>query len=470
MSYNPRQSNMFPRSSQNMKTPASVSRKNQQKQSTFDSDLLISDSEILDCLRELGIPFSAEDLAQPTPMRVFSVFESFADQLMSVRKETVEPTVQGASEESDYPDGFYDSATFTVFFQELKTLTQECGVMDFELPDFLQPRPDRLKYILSCVINFLRYRTELNETIQKHADKGEEARERAEARMEENEMLKQRIMELRALREQEAPGVAQETKLNDRLTEDLRALKKTQTAVAEEIEKTRAEKKRIIRAFEEIREINLLNQREIETIQPYIVDSPEKLTHSITEFSGSVAHARGIVDATSLRERAINTTSSSAQLIEQDINACIKLMEECEKELLKLEETHRKSQRLAEMIHQKEEECKESDRAEERLSRTLAGSLEKIQHLRAHGEAKYGAMRQEQQAQEEEYTKIKKTQEETTNAIEISDQKVDIKQKEMTDIKEKIDEECRQARVQYDILASKITMYLTSMQQQMTRA
>lgn len=208
-----------------------------------------SDAEILDCLQELGIQFGPSDLLQPTPIRVFSVFENFADQLMSVRKETIEPLVRAGAEDMEYPEGLYDAGMLTVFFQNLNTLMTECGVLDFTLNDFQQPRSDRLKFILSCIINFLRFRTDRNELIQSYYVKGEQARERAEQLYDENEQLKQRILELKALREKEAPAVAQAQETNSQLTEDLRSLKKMQVQISEESDKWKAEKNKLIRTL-----------------------------------------------------------------------------------------------------------------------------------------------------------------------------------------------------------------------------
>jgi kinetochore protein Nuf2 len=64
------------------------------------------DKEIAGCINDIGIPFTTADLAKPNPQQIQMVFEWFAELLMNVTRETVEPGMHAAADEicGDYPD------------------------------------------------------------------------------------------------------------------------------------------------------------------------------------------------------------------------------------------------------------------------------------------------------------------------------------------------------------------------------
>lgn len=122
--------------------------------------------------------------------------------------------------------------------------------------------------------------------------------------------------------------------------------------------------------------MNVMLQRECSKLEPYIVDSPEKLTQAIADMGISLSNERNSVESTERRVRALQTSADSFQIVEQDVNSCIKLMEDCDKDLLKLEDCRRKVQRYEEQVHQKEAECREVERKEEVCTRCIVAPRE----------------------------------------------------------------------------------------------
>ncbi|KAJ5778460.1 kinetochore protein nuf2 [Penicillium odoratum] len=75
-----------------------------------DNDVLmrLPDKEIVGCINDIGIPLNTADLANPKPQHIQIVFERFAELLMNVTRETVEPGMHAATDEvcGDYLDIF----------------------------------------------------------------------------------------------------------------------------------------------------------------------------------------------------------------------------------------------------------------------------------------------------------------------------------------------------------------------------
>lgn len=99
-------------------------------QSTVDHQLTLPqpDREIAGCINDIGIPFTAADLAKPNPQQIQMVFEWFAELLMNTTRETVEPAMHAAAEDTcgDYPDIVpNDTRNLMGFFISVRRLLTE---------------------------------------------------------------------------------------------------------------------------------------------------------------------------------------------------------------------------------------------------------------------------------------------------------------------------------------------------------
>jgi len=422
MAFNSRQSNMF-RSSQpnNPKTPGSmVNKKQKQQQQQLEHDLILvgiknllrgsawrgrsplqKTNDIIECLAELGINFTIDDLNKPTPMRVQYLFERFVNSLMGVSRESVEPIIQAATGEQEYPEAHYDSAIVTAFYSSLLALMVECGVRDFSFNDLTKPETERLKFILSNVINFLRYRGGKTDHTETLLLRGEQTREQIERLRDENELLAKRAADMKVQRKREEPALDQAKAKNKQLTEELRELGRKQNVLAHEVTKVKDEKQLLVKALQDQEYLIQANRQECQKLQPYIVDSPEQLQLVITDLGRSLQREREAVDVAERQCRALQTSSDSFFVVEGDVAHCIKLMEDCQRELIRMEECQRKLQRYQEQLHNKESEVKEIERNEEvegvcifctevtgRLIRCLSsvyGELSRMRRRNLHG-------------------------------------------------------------------------------------
>jgi kinetochore protein Nuf2 len=284
---------------------------------------------------------------------------------MGVTKDSVEPIIRAASQDQEFSDAHIDSAMLMAFYSSLSTLMLECGVRDFSLNDIFKPDSDRLRVILSNVINFLRYRACKLEQTDALIARGEQTRDAIERLTEENELLAARVAEKRAQQKREEPQTEQATRENQQLTEQLRNFKKTQTRVTNDVDKLKEEKKALVRSLNDQQFLLASVQRECSKLQPYIVDSPEQLQKAIAELAKSLQTERENVDSTERQARALSTSADSFHLVEAEVNDCIRVMEDCQRELSRQEECNRKLQRHREAYHQKETEVKEIERKEE---------------------------------------------------------------------------------------------------------
>jgi len=136
--------------------------RNQHHQRQLYSFPELKSSEILQCMEDLRIPLSDQELNKPNPMIVQRILENFADIFMGIPKEqfgNVQPSF-GVMEMLEYPDLHMDSISLITFYRTILRLMLEVGVEDFSLRDLIRPEGPRLRLILSAVINFAKFREE----------------------------------------------------------------------------------------------------------------------------------------------------------------------------------------------------------------------------------------------------------------------------------------------------------------------
>lgn len=184
-----------------------------------------------------------EDLKKPSPQKIQLVFEMFADLLMGVRKETVEPVLNAAARQVlEFPETQTDSHTLMAFYVSLSQLMLECSIEDFTFTDLVKPDSMRLTRILSYVINFTRFREERANIIDEHFGKAQKAKEKIEQLFFENEDLNNRLQALKMQRLKEEPMIKKAKEERNALVADLETLKKRQEVLTNDLDRLRQSK------------------------------------------------------------------------------------------------------------------------------------------------------------------------------------------------------------------------------------
>ena len=93
--------------------------------------------EIAGCIHDIGVPFSPDDLFKPNPQLVQKVFELFAELLMNITRDTVEPAMRAAADEvcGEYIETIPpDTRNLMGFYVSLRKLLVEVGISPSRYP------------------------------------------------------------------------------------------------------------------------------------------------------------------------------------------------------------------------------------------------------------------------------------------------------------------------------------------------
>lgn len=441
--------------------------RNRKKEDVNDALMRLPDKEIAGCINDIGIPFTAADLVKPNAQQIQMVFEWFAELLMNTTRETVEPAMRAATEYicGDYPDIISaDTRNLMGFFISLRRLMMECGVNDFTFTDLTRPTHDRLVKIFSYLINFVRFRESQTAVIDEHFNKSEKTKTRIEALLVENQEMEQHIEEMKRSQKAVEGQVKEKIRRNDELKARLLELRRNQERIAEALERAKADKARRQALFEEKMERLVRSRQETEKLRPYVLESPASLQSTLTELSENLLREKAQIDAMEKRARALQTSSDTFTVVSNDIQACIKLLDDISVELQKEEEEESRASRNREAISERGNNVREVEQTEQLLQRQLAKWNERIEALRKNAQEKAEAV----QARMEELRNVQKQlrEERAEKQRDMERRRIRIEQteKKMADLKENIENEVHSAHDQYLKLESHIKLYITEME------
>jgi kinetochore protein Nuf2 len=350
-----------------------------------------SDKEIAGCISDIGVPCSPTDLQKPNPQHIQMIFELIAELVMNATRDTVDPAMRAAAEDvcGDYIESVpVDTRNLMGFFVSLRGMLVQCGIHDFSFSDLLRPTHDRLIKIFSYTINFIRFKESQCTVIDDNFGKSEATKARIENLYLENQDMEQRLEEMRRNRKAMESIGKEKAKRNDELKARLLELKDDQKRIAEQLERVRSDKARSQTMLEEKTERLMRSRQESEKLRPYVLQSPAALQDSLVELSSKLSQDKGQVDAQEHRMRALQTSSDTFASVQNDVQSCVKVLEEVSIELQKEEEEESRALKSREELAERTNEVRDVEDNEQRLQMTLQRWEERTEEQRAKAKKK----------------------------------------------------------------------------------
>ena len=435
----------------------------------------------------MGIPFQPTDILKPNPQVIQMVFEHLGELVMSATRDTLDPAMRAAAEDvcSEFPELVPTETRLLMgFFVQLRTMLEQCGVNDFSFNDLVRPTHDRLVRILSYAINFIRFRETHTNVIDENFNKAETTKARIETLYTENQDMEQRLEEMRRNRKAMEVAVKEKMRRNDELKARLLELRKGQERVAEQLERAKAEKARSQATLEEKTERLVRTRQESEKLRPYVLQSPAALQSALTELSDNLVREKGQIDSLERRSRALQTSGDSFTVVQNDVQSCVKVLEEIAVEVQKEEEEDARAAKNRDALAERGNNVREVEQNEKLLQRQLRKWEEKAEDLRRkHKErdeankAKMDELRELQKQLREQRGDKGREMERRKVRIEQTEKKVRVvtpswsrshahaNALQMADLKDNIEQEVHSAHEEYLKLESHIKLYITEMEQ-----
>jgi kinetochore protein Nuf2 len=349
------------------------------------TDLSQSDKEIAGCISDIGVPFQPSDLQKPQPQLVQMVFEHLGELLLNATRDSIDPAMRAAAEDICIGDTEiipFETRMLMGFFVSLRRMLVECGVHDFSFNDLVRPTHERLVKIFSYIINFVRFRESQTNTIDENFNKAEATKSRIETLHMDNEDMSERLDNMQRNRKAMEAAVKDKMKRNDELKARLLELKKGQERIAEQLEKAKSEKSRAQGMLEDRTERLIRIRQESEKLKPYVLESPGKLQDELQALSNNLVQERQQIDSLERRSRALQTSSDSFGIVNNEVQSCVKVLEEISVELQREEEEEAKAARNRDQVADRSNNVREIEQNEKMLQRQLEKWEERTDVLR----------------------------------------------------------------------------------------
>ncbi|KAL9624149.1 MAG: hypothetical protein Q9160_001671 [Pyrenula sp. 1 TL-2023] len=372
--------------SQQFRSSQQQSRTTKKKEDDPDAFMrLASFFEIAGCISDIGVPFTPADLQKPSPNHIQLIFEWLAELLMNATRETIDPAMRAAADDvcGDFQEIVpIDTRNLMGFFMSLRKLLNECGIHDFSFSDLVRPTHPRLVKIFSYIINFVRFRESQTATIDENFNNSESTKERIETLYVENQELEQRLEELKRNRQVMETQAKEKVKRNDEVKAKLIELNQSQKGTAEQYERLRAERTKKQKLRDERNEKLVRSRQECEKLKPYKLQSPAALQGALSELSDNLIRDKGKIDMLERRSRALQTSTDSFGVVTNDVQSCVKVLEDIAVEVAKEEEEDARASKNRDALAERGNNVREVEQQEKLLQRQLTRWNEKTEDLR----------------------------------------------------------------------------------------
>ncbi|KAF9089775.1 kinetochore-associated Ndc80 complex subunit nuf2 [Mortierella sp. AD031] len=274
---------------------------------------LLKPQAIVSCMADVQVPCSEEDLARPTPQKMMVVYEAFMDVATGSPKDDVFLDDIQEMKIVAHPDFVIDGVRFYVFLQQLAEMMHEVGVNDFSSRDVTKPEAERVRRILSAVINFAKFREDRQPAFFQALREADEVIDSCADRERECEQMAQELENIKQRKIAQEPRVEEYKAVNQSLAMEMEEYKK------QEIQTTRL-KDEVIRErnglVERNRELNTAIEKatkELDVLQAQRVHVPETLEQDLVQIPESIHTLTAQVDQ---HRKQVQTKYSAVERVE----------------------------------------------------------------------------------------------------------------------------------------------------------
>lgn len=453
---------------------------------------LLDFKEISICLQSCDFIANEELVSRPTSQYIKTLLEQFLDSFMGLSADNINGMVrnvnrndlsmtktQDAQMEEEPENGESrieddDDITSSVRLILLHRGAYEffliCGVNDFTLMDIMRPEPQRIRRILSAVVNYARFREENSVECEKLVSISEGNLEKLKGVQNENSRLSNQINDLKYKIEanetdegNKKATLKQINTYNSKLENELKKLKKNQEILTLEHSKYKDEKRRLIEKLEDHNYLIMESNKELDKLKSYLLSNPEILTKIIEDLKTNLSEYQTNLADLESKNKNMTISIESFQLVEQELKNLFRILEEVLNDLTKEETSLDKLNKYQEFKEQQNLTLNDLNRQIQQVTRQLNNTEEKIKRLRHQSSERSEASKQKLISLKDGYDTLVKER-------KVKEQELNKKKDFISELETKMNGErsnfqieLRNAELAVAKLNSHVKLYLTEM-------
>lgn len=453
---------------------------------------LLDFKEISICLQSCDFIANEELVSRPTSQYIKTLLEQLLDSFMGLSSDNIngmvrnvnkndlsmtktqdaqteeEPENGGSHIEDD--DDITSSVRLILLHRGAYEFFLICGVNDFTLMDIMRPEPQRIRRILSAVVNYARFREENSVECEKLVSISEGNLEKLKVVQNENSRLSNKINDLKYKIEanetdegNKKATLKQITTYNSKLENELKKLKKNQEILTLEHSKYKDEKRRLIEKLEDHNYLIMESNKELDKLKSYLLSNPEILTKIIEDLKANLSEYQTNLADLESKNKNMTISIESFQLVEQELKNLFRILEEVLNDLTKEETSLDKLNKYQEFKEQQNLTLNDLNRQIQQVTRQLNNTEEKIKRLRHQSSERSEASKQKLISLKDGYDTLVKER-------KVKEQELNKKKDFISELETKMNGErsnfqieLRNAELAVAKLNSHVKLYLTEM-------
>lgn len=341
-------------------------------------------SEIVACVNALGIKMTEAEITEPESHKeqVRRVLEQLAEICTGITRDEMGQIAFHGISALSWPDLHEDSIPNVNSFRACSKMMETCGINDFSTKDFMAPTAKRLKFQLSGIINFAKFREERWAVMTELTSSREDLIERSTSLKEQNEKLASRLA---SLREQ----TAEEAKVIARVEGECRAIEATIAKLNQQQAEIREETTELKSFNGSLKEGIAARETQFEeaqtsrkALQGQIVNSPERFRKQIIDVGHALQTEQRDTKTAEKKLRDLSGWLAHVEDAQSEADIALDAMREVRAEVERQKSVVNELKSQQEDSHAKRQVLQELDQNAHQQSRAAARAEEKLVHLR----------------------------------------------------------------------------------------
>ncbi|KAE8541412.1 hypothetical protein D1P53_002771 [Cryptococcus gattii VGV] len=355
-----------------------MSQQNRRVQQNTAAFPLLTAHDILECLAALDIPAQMEDLTKPTAQSTQSIYGSLLEVLMGASISSIEGPKQALLGMMEYKEMYSDTLQFMMFFKHCRRLALLCGIPDFAISDLARPDPNRLRKVLSGIMNFAKFRDERMQTQTRFQENLQKYQKKAVDLRRKTQELEIQFQEITARNAAERPQSEQAGKRNELLKSELLELNSQRLKEVQEYEELKKERQTLLEQVNHNNRIVTQLELQIGSAKSRLVQSPDRIKRHISEMSFAIQSEKAKLASFQQKTRELTNRLEVIGALEVDLRGLIDLEHSIQGQRAKTEEAKRSKSALEARLEGRQIESQGLAAKLEQLQRQLQNASHKL--------------------------------------------------------------------------------------------
>lgn len=425
---------------------------------------VLEQEEIIRVSDALDFGITENMLIKPTPSFMNTLIEQILDKFLYISPYSLRKTVQCAHIDDVADEGsLRTSLNMMVPYHIVYKFLCDCGVTDFSIRDVSKPDAQRVRIILSAVINFARFREERMNDCDGLLDESDAVVQRYRYSLEQNNDLQNRLTSLEDQIQGEGYNLDDIDEHNDELETRLKELRTEQKTLAVAHDKYKLEKGELVGELEKEGQLYLQAEKDLSEMRPYVKESPDSVQELMARLQGSLAQERTKLSALEDQQAQVSVTLESVQLLIQEFQSLRRTLQGAQDGADRQGAAAEQLRSVRKQVEQSRDAVQECNRKIAQTQRQLDHNEERMTKLAKFYEAKLQGLQDKLADKNADLQAIHAKRAQIDHDIAVKKNQIKIWQQQAVDLEQALQAECQRTTTELNRLSSRIKLYITEM-------